>query len=70
MRRAGRNRSGLLAGVAVLAVLLLHNDAWNRAPATASIFGFPYDIAYHVAWIALASLALRLVVRAAWPRRR
>lgn len=52
----------------VAAALVLHNDLWNRAPDDAALLGLPWDVAYHIAWIALATLALRLVIRAAWPR--
>ncbi len=58
----------MLAAAAVAVTLVLHNDTWNRAPNDAAILGLPWDVAYHVAWIALATLSLRLVIRAAWPR--
>ncbi len=71
-RRGGGTTGARLPRVAVsaavLVVMMLHNDVWHRAPRTAPALGWiPADIAYHVVWLALATLVLWAALRVAWP---
>jgi len=51
----------------VAAILIAHNDFWNRDPELEPWLGWlPADVGYHVAWIVGAAFATWLVSRAAW----
>ncbi len=56
--------------LAVLVLLVLHNDGWNRERTAQAIWGWvPVDLAYHVVWVVASSAVLWLVMRAAWGRK-
>ena len=59
----------LLAVIAVLVVVVLHNDDWNQEPQLEPVGGWiPADMAYHLLWLIAASVALVLVMRVTWRR--
>ena len=51
---------------AVLVLIVLHNDVWNRHSDAVLLGWIPFDLAYHVAWVGLGTAVLHLVLRATW----
>jgi hypothetical protein len=59
----------VLLALAVLVVIVLHQDVWFWKDKTL-VFGFlPVGLAYHAVYCLLASLTLWALVRFAWPAR-
>ncbi len=53
----------------VVVLLVLHVDVWNAGTAPSVVFGWlPWDLAYHLAWMACATAAVFYMTSAAiWP---
>ena len=59
----------IVAFIAVVGVMVLHNDFWNREPELEPVLGWiPTDMAYHTLWLVAASVTLWLVMRCTWRR--
>ncbi len=57
----------LLALLAVLVLIVLHNDVWNREPQLEPVLGWmPADMVYRVVWVAVGAVVLWWVLRVAW----
>lgn len=57
-----------LLGAAMVALLVLHNDWWNRSHGGAVLGWIPFDLAYHLAWVGLAAIVLSWILKATWGR--
>jgi len=58
----------ILLAIFLLAVYLLHQDCWNWKRYEPLVFGFiPVGLAYHAAYSVLASIAMAVLVKVAWP---
>lgn len=57
-----------LFAVLAAALIVLHVDTWNAGPG-GLVFGWlPWDLAYHLLWMALATLLVfYMTSRAIWP---
>lgn len=54
--------------LAVVLVYLLHQDVWFWRTARPLVFGFlPAGLAYHAAYMLLASALMAVLARFAWP---
>jgi hypothetical protein len=59
----------LVLTLMVIAVYLLHQDAWNWKKVDPLLFGFlPIGLAYHVGYSFLAAAMMGILVRFAWPK--
>lgn len=57
----------LLALVAVLALIVLHNDVWNREAQLEPVLGWmPADMVYRVVWVTVGAGVLWWVLRVTW----
>ena len=57
-----------LFSAAVVLLLVLHNDWWNRSHGGAVLGWIPFDLVYHVAWVGLGAIVLSWIRRATWRR--
>ncbi len=54
--------------IAILLLIILHQDFWNWNTARPLIFGFlPIGLFYHVCFTAVVSLLMWLMVKSLWP---
>ena len=67
MEQPDARNVGLLS-LAVLVLVVLHNDWWNRSHEGVLFGWLPFDLAYHTAWVAAGALVLSWVLKATWGR--
>ncbi len=59
----------ILLALMLVTLYLLHQDFWNWKSFEPLVFGFlPIGLAYHVGYSIVASVAMVVLVRFAWPR--
>lgn len=64
-----RRAHHLLLAALVTALLVLHLDVWNRH-AAGLVFGWlPWDLAYHLAWMAAATAVVWYMTLGPWTER-
>ncbi|MDC0716046.1 hypothetical protein [Nannocystis bainbridge] len=57
-----------LFAVLTAALIVLHIDPWNAGPGPLLFGWLPWDLAYHLAWMAAGTLlVLYMTSRAIWP---
>jgi len=60
----------LVLTLAVIALVILHQDFWNWRTSRPFVFGFlPIGLFYHVCFTVAASLLMWALVKFAWPSR-
>ncbi|MBZ5715195.1 hypothetical protein [Nannocystis pusilla] len=65
MSAAAHHRLFAVLGVALV---VLHVDTWNAGPGELLLGWLPWDLAYHLLWMAAAALlVLYMTSRAIWP---
>lgn len=61
----------ILSGVSIVALLGLHLDFWNASRAEPFLLGWiPWDMAYHLAWMAAATAVVFHLTARVWTGRR
>ncbi|PCC68090.1 hypothetical protein SAMN02745121_04565 [Nannocystis exedens] len=57
-----------LFAVLAVALIVLHVDTWNAGPGPLVFGWLPWDLAYHLAWMAAAAvLVFYMTSSALWP---